>query len=374
MSNQQDMYYGNYLQIPSLLNLQHPQSAKLGAEAHDETLFIIVHQVYELWFKQIIHELKSVSAIFSQSFIVEETLSTVVQRLQRVNMIQGLLNEQFAVMETMTPMDFLEFRSLLVPASGFQSVQFREIEIMMGLPQARLGGHQCFLDRLSLPDRQYLEAVGKRPSLLELLEKWLTRTPFLAAKGLSDFSEMARQQEEGFYFWPEYRRVVEDMLQEDRLAIVANSHLDEQQREAQLENLLATTKTFESLFDVQAYAKQRAEGKRYFSQKAMLGVLFISLYREQPLLSMPYQVLRLLMDFDESLSTWRYRHALMAHRMLGAKMGTGGTSGHHYLKMVAGQNRIFTDLFDLASFIIPKSKLPKLPKEIKKNLNFYQMN
>ena len=357
MSNQQDMYYGNYLQIPNLLSLQCPQSAKSGMEAHDETLFIIVHQVYELWFKQIIHELRSVRSIFSQELIEEETLFMVVRRMQRINTIQDLLNEQFAVIETMTPMDFLEFRDLLMPASGFQSVQFREIEIMMGLSQIRPERDQYFLSRLSSQDREYLEEEKKNPPLLKLLERWLERVLLLMVKESP--------------FWSEYCQRVEEMLSQDRLAIEENAHLDDKQREIQLKNLFATTKTFESLFDARLYEEQRAQGKWHLSQNAMLGGLFISLYREQPLFAMPYQVLSSLVDFDERLSAWRYRHALMAHRMLGTKIGTGGSSGHHYLKMAADQNRIFTDLFDLASFLIPKSKLPRLSKEMRKNLNFH---
>ena len=357
MSNQQDMYYGNYLRIPTLLSLQCPQSARSGTEAHDETLFIIVHQVYELWFKQIIHELRSVRSIFSQEFIEEETLFMMVQRMQRINTIQDLLNEQFSVIETMTPMDFLEFRDLLMPASGLQSVQFREIEIMMGLSQTRPGRDQHFLSRLSPEDQKYLEEEKKHPSLLQLLERWLERVLILMAKEP--------------HFWSEYRQRVEEMLGRDQLAIEENPHLNEGQREIQLKNLLATTKTFESLFNAHLYEEQRAQGKRHLSRNAMLGSLFISLYREQPLLAMPYQVLSSLVDFDERLSAWRYRHALLAHRMLGTKIGTGGSSGHHYLKMTADQNRIFTDLFDLASFIIPKSKLPNLSKKMRKSLNFH---
>ena len=356
MRNQRGEYYGDYLKIGSLLDLQHPKSA-----VHDEILFIIVHQAYELWFKQIIHELKSITAIFSQECIPEEALSTVVQRLHRVNSIQNLLNQQFAVMETMAPMDFLEFRDLLIPASGFQSVQFREIEIIMGLPtlaRSRGGDGQHFLSRFSPRDRQYLEKISRQPSLLELLEQWLARTPFLT--------------QEKFHFWQEYRQVVRDMLEQDRLAIEGNDRLDQTQKAGQLEALMATRQTFDSLFDPQIDRELKAQGRRNFSQKAMLGALFIFLYREWPILSMPYQVLNALIDFDEGLTSWRYRHALMVHRMLGSKIGTGGTRGHHYLKAVADRSQVFTDLFDLSSFLVPKSHLPQLPEGLKKKLHFYQ--
>ncbi|EQC49669.1 tryptophan 2,3-dioxygenase family protein, partial [Bacteriovorax sp. DB6_IX] len=144
------VYYGEYLELDKLLDSQNPKSKKIGNEAHDETLFIIVHQVYELWFKQILHELHSVREIFDNSKVEESQLSTVVHRLERIKKIQGVLIDQLDVMESMTPMDFLEFRDLLVPASGFQSVQFREIEILMGLKtnQRKEVDRQYFLGRL----------------------------------------------------------------------------------------------------------------------------------------------------------------------------------------------------------------------------------
>ena len=362
-SQQRELYYGDYLKIPSLLDLQHPKSTESGVEVHDETLFIIIHQVYELWFKQIIHELKSVKSIFSQEFIAEEALSTVSSTMHRVNKIQSLLNQQLEIIETMSPMDFLEFRNLLMPASGFQSVQFREIEIMMGLSAlANFKGKDTlhFLNRFSPGDRRHLEEVVKQPSLLELLEKWLVRTPFLT--------------EGNFHFWQEYHQVVQGMLKQDRSLIEANRYIDEKQRKAQLTGLDATSQTFDSLFNTSIYQQQMQQGKRFLSQKAMLGALFIFLYRERPMLTMPYQVLNSLVDLDEALTAWRYRHALMAHRMLGSKIGTGGTSGHHYLKMVADNGRVFTDLFDLSSFLVPKSHLPQLPEELKRKLNFYHQD
>jgi tryptophan 2,3-dioxygenase len=78
-----------------------------------------------------------------------------------------------------------------------------------------------------------------------------------------------------------------------------------------------------------------------------------------------------MMDLDENLTTWRYRHALMAQRMLGSKIGTGGSSGHQYLKRAADNNRVFIDLFNLSTYLIPRSRRPNIPDEIKKQLNFH---
>ncbi|HKV30090.1 MAG TPA: tryptophan 2,3-dioxygenase family protein [Candidatus Dormibacteraeota bacterium] len=115
--------YESYLHIPELLALQGGLT-----EAHDELLFIVVHQAYELWFKVLIDELESV-----RSAIETEDLRAARHSLNRVKVIEDLLVEQVAVLETMAPQDFLTFRSELAPASGFQSVQFREIEFLSGL-------------------------------------------------------------------------------------------------------------------------------------------------------------------------------------------------------------------------------------------------
>src|SRR5260370_566262 len=118
--------YDSYLRIPQLLELQQGLT-----QAHDELLFIVVHQVYELWFKVLIDELESV-----RTSIETEDLGAARHALSRVKVIEDLLVEQVAVLETMAPQDFLTFRSELAPASGFQSVQFREIEFLSGLKDA----------------------------------------------------------------------------------------------------------------------------------------------------------------------------------------------------------------------------------------------
>src|SRR5947209_14144756 len=129
-------YYGDYLAIDKLLELQKPLSLEAGKLiAHDEMLFIIVHQAYELWFKQILHELRACGEVLSKPAADDDgpDLNMVVHRLRRVVEIWKLLNHQVDVLETLTPLDFLEFREKLHGASGFQSLQFREIEAALGL-------------------------------------------------------------------------------------------------------------------------------------------------------------------------------------------------------------------------------------------------
>jgi tryptophan 2,3-dioxygenase len=119
--------YGSYLRIRELLDLQLPQSKPA---AHDETLFIVVHQAFELWFREMIFELETI-----RDLMVDQDVQRARHLLTRVHTIERLLVEQIEVLETMSPQDFMEFRSNLNPASGFQSVQFREIEFLGGLKE-----------------------------------------------------------------------------------------------------------------------------------------------------------------------------------------------------------------------------------------------
>jgi tryptophan 2,3-dioxygenase len=131
-----DFYYADYLKLAALLAAQQPESARQGRPAHDEMLFIVVHQTYELWFKQILHELDRIQADFGGDVVEDEYLGRIVHGLERINEILKLLIQQLEVLETMTPLDFLDFRDFLFPASGFQSTQFRLIENPAG-PLAR---------------------------------------------------------------------------------------------------------------------------------------------------------------------------------------------------------------------------------------------
>ena len=135
--NNKKITYSKYLQLDKILEGQNPLSNISGKPIHDETLFIIIHQIYELWFKQIIHEIDSVINYFSNPSIKETNTNTVVSRLNRIHDIQKIALSQIDILKSMTPMDFLEFRDLLNPASGFQSVQFREIEIKLGMDSSK---------------------------------------------------------------------------------------------------------------------------------------------------------------------------------------------------------------------------------------------
>lgn len=154
--------------------------------AHDEHLFIVIHQTYELWFKQILWELGSVVRLFSADYVSESSVGTSVGRLHRVCEILRILVDQMTVLETMSPTGFLEFRDFLFPASGFQSVQFRLLENTLGLVRAQRVsyGEQPYCSFLAEKHAATVAAAEEQPSLRMLVERWLERTPFLQTSDL----------------------------------------------------------------------------------------------------------------------------------------------------------------------------------------------
>jgi tryptophan 2,3-dioxygenase len=358
MSKYPPIYYADYLHLDNLLNCQKTKSGEYAVEAHDEMLFIIVHQVYELWFKQILHEIASINQMFTSESVDERSIGIAVSRLHRITEIQKLLIEQLRVLETMTPLDFLEFRDYLIPASGFQSFQFRLIENKLGLSgKKRISYNNAdYLNTLEERHRKLILETVKYPSTFELVERWLERTPFLNYGG--------------FDFWGWYKQAVERMLENDGNIILNNKTLSENKRDMQLKQLASTKLNFEALFNIDKHNELIEKGERNFSNKATLAALFINLYRDEPILHMPFMFLNTLVEMDEMFTEWRYRHALMVHRMIGSKIGTGGSSGHHYLMSTVNKHRIFTDLFDISTYLIPRSELPKLPDELMKQLSF----
>ncbi|MDX2129489.1 MAG: tryptophan 2,3-dioxygenase family protein [Chloroherpetonaceae bacterium] len=353
------VYYGEYLQLEKILDAQTPLSKVKGKPAHDEMLFIVIHQVYELWFKQILHELDSVLDFFQRDYVLEPNIGVAVSRLIRITEIQSVMIDQLRVLETMAPGDFLDFREALSPASGFQSAQFRLIENKMGLRKIeRIGfGGKEYSERLSKSDLAKVLPSEQSRTLFELIELWLERTPFLEFKG--------------FDFWVLYQSVIEKNLARDQSVIEANPFLSPEAREKEMKNLKMTRENFEAIFDSEKHLALIQNGQRRLSHRASKAALLILLYKEKPILHLPYRLLTALIEIDERFATWRYRHFQMVHRMIGTKIGTGGSSGHHYLKTTVDAHRIFSDLFNLSTYLLPSSELPTLPLEVERELGFY---
>ena len=340
MKERQPVYYSNYLQLDKILNAQQPESEKEGIRADDEMLFIIIHQTYELWFKQILHELSIVCEIFNQPNIQNNTpdIYNSVHRLKRICSILEVAVLQMGVLETMTPLDFLDFRDLLRPASGFQSIQFKMIEATLGLSYENRFGKAYYLSQLTPIDIQRVKQLEHKKSLLALINEWLERMPFVDNKeyweGNTDTS-----------FWKQYRAAYHSSLME-----------------VEQPNLWV----FDSLFiDEANYPQGRA-----FSANASRNALFIMLYRDQPLLQLPYELLNTLMEIDESLAMWRQRHIHMVQRMIGKRVGTGGSTGAEYLRGAAESHYVFKELAELTSFLLPRHMLPELPDKVIHDLSF----
>jgi len=352
------IHYHNYLELDKLLSAQNPRSKQIDKEAHDETLFIIMHQVYELWFKQIIHELDSVCDMFREDVINEENMNMVVLRLKRISEILELVIKQIFVMETLTPLDFLDFRDYLFPASGFQSMQFRMIESTLGLREEDRLTYNGHSYKIVFTEEQQarLNTIENSGSLFGLIESWLERTPFLQ---LNEFD-----------FLDDYKAAVDRMLEKEMSNINDSPYLSDKMKAMRLKMLGDSNTYFKHVLSEEEHNKLIEKGECRLSYKATLAALLINLYREKPILNIPYNILMELMNIDELLTTWRYRHAQMVLRMIGNKIGTGGSSGYDYLAQTAEKHKIFKDLHNISSLLIPRSELPDLPDNLNSRLGF----
>jgi tryptophan 2,3-dioxygenase len=345
-------YYGDYLAIDQLLALQKPLSLREGKLiAHDEMLFIVIHQAYELWFKQILHEITACGEVLSKPAADDDgpDMNVVVHRLKRVVEIWKLLNHQVDVLETMTPLDFLEFRELLHGASGFQSKQFREIEASLGLKMGNRFRPDYYkhtdLGGFNEKDFAEITEVEQKPSVLLMVERWLARAPFFEEEFWSDWSEAPNEPSPHRIapFWSRYRTLYEQSLSErdDKTDLLGK---------------------FDDIFF--------HTGSGDFSPAALRAALFIMLYRDEPLFRLPFALLNALIEIDEQLANFRYRHLQMVRRMIGTRVGTGGSSGEHYLQGAVNKNYIFKELAGVITFLIERRNLPALPARLHQALRF----
>ncbi|XP_007671249.1 tryptophan 2,3-dioxygenase isoform X1 [Ornithorhynchus anatinus] len=348
--------YGSYLHLEKILNAQELQSENKGNKIHDEHLFIITHQAYELWFKQILWELDSVREIFQNGHVRDErNMLKVVTRMHRVSVILKLLVEQFTVLETMTALDFYDFRDYLSPASGFQSLQFRLLENKIGVLQSLRVPYnrRHYRDNFKGEENELLLKSEQEPTLLRLVEAWLERTPGL--------------EPQGFNFWGKFEKNTIKGLEEE--FIMLRTEEESEEKEDQLAELQKQKEVLLSLFDEKRHEHLLSKGERRLSYKALQGALMIYFYREEPRFQVPFQLLTYLMDIDTLMTKWRYNHVCMVHRMIGSKAGTGGSSGYHYLRStVSDRYKVFVDLFNLSTYLVPRHWIPRMNPIIHKFL------
>ena len=257
---QSALTYTSYLQVDELLQLQKPLSD--GPE-HDELLFIIIHQTYELWFKQLLHEFQA-AATAMESGDSHYALSL----LGRIRTIMKVCVTQVDILETMTPLQFNAFRGYLSSSSGFQSAQFRKVEAILGRRDGKMAGH--------LPEdiQAEIKEITDRNSI------WDSFLIYVAGRGFAIPEEVLARPKSISY---ESNVTVQDSL---------------------------------------------LELHRNDAEAAMLA--------------------ERLLDIDEGIQEWRYRHVKMVERTIGAKMGTGGSSGVQYLASTLF-NPVFKDLWEIRS-------------------------
>ena len=376
------MLYGEYLRLDKILTAQRLLSAEFNKEVHDEHLFIVTHQAYELWFKQIIYELDSVRALFNSEqssydsmngtannrsavqksrlcqVLNESRTLEILRRLNRIVLILKLLVDQVTILETMTPLDFMAFRDYLCPASGFQSLQFRLLENKLGVKQEHRVKYNQSYTRVFGRDPKAIEAIKRseeEPSLSCLVQRWLARTPGL--------------ETHDFDFWGKYKRSVENLMAEQEQ--LARKQTKEQLRNYHLSNARSRQAAFETIFNESLHNALVSRGERKFVYAALQGAVMITLYRDEPRFSQPHQILTALMDIDSLITKWRYNHVLMVQRMIGSQqLGTGGSSGYQYLKStLSDRYKVFLDLFNLSTFLIPRHMIPPLTKQMKTKLS-----
>jgi tryptophan 2,3-dioxygenase len=242
--------YTSYLRLDELLGLQTPASREApGGEEHDEMLFIVIHQVYELWFKQVLHEVDLLHRSLDGN---DRPLA--LSTLKRILTIFKTLVAQVDVLETMTPVSFLSFRYRLDSSSGFQSVQFRELEAALG---ARRPGMAAHIPQGS-PERERVERRLHEPGLYSSFLRFLVLNGY---------------------------EIPQDVLERD-------------------------------------VSEPPAEDAR-------VQEVLVRIYRSDP---ENRDVCERLVDLDEGLQEWRYRHVKMVQRTIGMKTGTGGSAGVEYLK------------------------------------------
>jgi tryptophan 2,3-dioxygenase len=353
--------YWQYLQLEKLLDCQQPpdferprQRSDGGAEEyeprplahHDELLFIVVHQAFELWFKQLVHELRHARDLLgrpdrpaAERQVPETDIPEICATLSRMVEILRVLTEQWRIVETMPPGNFLAFRDRLIPASGFQSLQFRLLEIVSGLPaDARVSiDGRPFSSRFSPELQAELAAAAREMTLREALLEWLARTPIEAA-----FPEFPRAFAAAFDGYAEAQKRLQ----------LGNPYLPAEARaavERRFDDEKAACRAFLATGDARM-------------DRAHAAFLFLTSYREEPLLRWPSQLLERIIEYEETLRIFRFRHARMVERMIGLRVGTGGSSGVDYLDETARRHRIFGELLAAQSFLLARDRLPPVPR------------
>lgn len=353
--------YWDYLRLDDLLDLQGGVEGDDQALVPDELLFIVIHQTYELWFKQVLRELTEAIALFRSGTVPEEQVPHVVHHLRRVGAIMRLAVEQFVVMETLTPQDFLGFRDKLVPASGFQSFQMRRLEILLGLESAQrepYGSTDALehIRKLAAESpggarawRTIAEAAEQAAdgfTMKAVLRDWLYRTP-IDASG----PDTAGDDETVTAFLERYHGAMLGFHAEQAERLASASISPRVEIEEKFAKSAALARRFLFAEDVEEAAERRR------TRRIRAGLLYIESHRNLPLLAWPRLLVDTVVEVEEQLVLWRNRHARMVERIIGRRVGTGGSSGVEYLDRTT-RARVFDELWTVRTLLMPKRLVP----------------
>jgi tryptophan 2,3-dioxygenase len=354
--------YWDYLNLDALLSLQGGVEGDDAQLVPDELLFIVVHQTYELWFKQVLRELTEAIGLFRRGAVPEEQLPHVVHHLKRVAAIMRLAVEQFAVMETLTPQDFLGFRDKLVPASGFQSFQMRKLEILLGLEKAQrepYGSTDAMEHIRKLAQespggarawstiQEAAEKAGDGFTLKAVMRDWLYRTPIDASSPGDPGDEAIVEQ-----FLERYHAAMIGFHAEQADRLAAASISPREEIDARFARSAAGARSFLFAEDVED------EAERARIRRVRAGLLYIESHRNLPLLAWPRLLIDTVVEVEEQMVLWRHRHARMVERVIGRRVGTGGSSGVEYLDRTT-RARIFGELWTVRTLLMPKRLVPE---------------
>ena len=352
--------YWDYIKVEELLSLQSGLASSEEALANDEVLFIAVHQIDELWFKLILRETLSVRDLFATAPVPEQALTSAARGLRRMALLLHHIAEHFAVMETMTTRDYLGFRDKLSPASGFQSGQLREIEILLGLSDADripLGHEHSYMQALrnhdgtpSSASRRVTARLEDRPTLVDAVNDWLHRTPIQGSTPdqPADTATVAAFIDSYCAAHAKGARAALEIARE-----VALTPADQQRIEDRYQRETDGARAFLLAEDV-------ADDARARTSRIRAALVFIESYRELPLLAWPRVNIDAIVSFEQAFVIFRQRHARMVERIIGRRPGTGGSAGVDYLDQTALRYRIFRDVWAVRTILVREADLPPL--------------
>jgi tryptophan 2,3-dioxygenase len=351
--------YWDYIRVEELLGLQSGVAASEAELGDDEVRFIVVHQIDELWFKVVLRELTAARNLFARPRVPEDALAGAVLALRRVTICFELAAQHFRLMETMRTQDYLTFRDKLNPASGFQSAQMREIELLLGLPDEEripLGNEASYLEALKshdgTPSPALLRVQRRRadaPTLKAAVDAWLHRTPIDGScPGEAGDEAVVQRFVERFLAGHEElcRRAIEHIV-----AVQALTPSDEERLRARYRGQLQGARRHLLAEDVPA-------DRQAFVRRLRAAILFVDSNRTLPLLSWPGQIIDGLIESEQAMLAFRQRHARMVERVIGRRVGTGGSDGVAYLDNTALKYRVFTEIWAARTLLLPPDLSP----------------